>query len=71
MKDAGRHEIEEAFQRGVLVKLMRLTSEKELGKFTSKSDFGAIMAPYATIPNLVRLLNTQRRLLGIAQIRIE
>ena len=40
------YKIAEAFERGVVVKLTKLTSEKELRRYTTRSGFGLIMAPY-------------------------
>lgn len=66
----GLSEIAQAFEQGVTVKLTKLASEKELRYFTSKGGFGPVMAPYAVIPNLFRLINVQRKLLGIEELRI-
>jgi hypothetical protein len=66
----GMKEIADAFERGVVVKLKELRSEKELRKFTSKGGFGPIMAPYAEISNLFRLFNIQRRMLGMEELTL-
>jgi len=60
----------DAFEGGVVVKLTKLTSEKELRSFTSKGGFGPVMAPYAIIPNLFGLINIQRKSLGIEELRL-
>lgn len=66
----GLGEIEEAFKRGVIVKLRKLNSEKEQRYFTSKGSFGPVMAPYAMIPNLLRVINAQRKMLGMQELSI-
>jgi len=66
----GLSEIAKAFESGVTVRLTKLTSEKELRRYTVISGFGAIMAPSATIPNLKRLMNDSRKLLGNDEFRI-
>jgi hypothetical protein len=64
----GLNEIADAFERGVVVKLTKLTSEKELRRFTDRSGFGPIMAPPTVIPNLLRLINVQRKIVGMREL---
>jgi hypothetical protein len=65
----GLYEIAEAFERGVLVKLIKMKTEKELKYFTSQGTIGGIWAPFGTLPNLVRLINIQRKMAGIDELR--
>lgn len=65
----GLYEIAAAFDRGVLIKLARLKTEKELRRFTEKSSIGGIMAPYAMLPNLLRLINIQRKMVGMNELQ--
>jgi hypothetical protein len=52
----GLYEIAEALERGAVIKLKRLKTEKELRNFADRSGFGPMMAPYTMIPNLWRLI---------------
>jgi hypothetical protein len=62
------YEIAEAFEHGVVVKLKKLTSEKEGRRYTDSSGFGSIRASYAIIPNFHRLINVQRKIVGMREI---
>ena len=63
------NEIAAAFERGVVVKLTRLKTEKELKSITDKSGAGSIRAPYAMLPNFLRLINIQRKMVGMNELR--
>ena len=65
----GLSEIANAFERGVVVKLKKLTSEKEARRYGAISAFGGIMAPYTIIPNLLRLINVQRKMVGMSELK--
>jgi hypothetical protein len=62
------NKIAEAFERGVVVKLRKLTSENELRRYTDTSGFGPIIAPYTVIPNFHRLINVQRKIVGMREL---
>lgn len=63
------NEIAEAFERGVVVKLAKLKTEKEQRSVTNKSGAGSIRAPYAVLPNFLRLINIQRKMVGMEELR--
>ena len=63
------NEIAEAFERGVVVKLAKLKTEKEQRSVTNKSGAGSIRAPYAMLPNFLRLINIQRKMVGMEELR--
>lgn len=58
----GLVEIAGVFEKGVVVKLRKITSEKELKYYTSQGSLGPIWAPYGVLPNLWRLFNIQRKM---------
>ena len=62
-------EIANAFERGVIVKLTKLTSEKESRRYTDTSGFGPIMASSTILPNLLRLINVQRKIVGMRELK--
>lgn len=66
----GLYEITDVLERGAVVKLTRLRSDKELKRFTDKSSIGGIRAPYSKIPNLLRLINIQRKMVGLGELSI-
>jgi hypothetical protein len=65
----GLYEIAEALERGAVIKLTRLKTEKELRSFTDRSSVASTRAPYATLPNLLRLINIQRKMVGLDELR--
>jgi hypothetical protein len=65
----GLYEIAETLERGAVIKLTRLKTEKELRNFTDKSGVGSIRAPYAMLPNFLRLINVQRKMVGLDELQ--
>lgn len=65
----GLYEIAEALERGAVIKLKRLKTEKELRRFTDRSSVASTIAPYAMLPNLLRLINIQRKMVGLNELR--
>ena len=63
------NKIAEAFERGVVVKLRKQTLESEQKRYTDTSGFGPIMAPYTVIPNFHRLINIQRKIVGMRELK--
>ncbi len=62
-------DILEAFERGVVVKLRKLSSDQESRRYADTSGFGPIMAPYTVIPNFHRLINVQRKIVGVSELK--
>jgi hypothetical protein len=59
-------EIEEALlSQGAVVELSRLKTTEELRRFTGPGDILLGIDRYERIPNLMRLINTQRKRLGL------
>jgi len=69
IEGGGLYEIAEALERGAVIKLKRLKTEKELRSFTDKSSIASSRAPYAMLPNLLRLINIQRKMVGLNELR--
>ena len=65
----GLNEISAAFEGGVVVRLTKLKTEKELKYFTSQGTIGGLWAPFGTLPNLIRLINIQRKMAGIGELQ--
>lgn len=64
----GLVEISAAFEKGVVLRLRKQTSEKEAKQFTDRTGFGPIWSPYETTPNFYRLINAQRSSVGFKEI---
>ena len=56
-------------EAGAVIKLPKLSTKEEMRKFTNPGDtWFAPMVQYERIPNLVRLINVQRKNLGLQPI---
>ena len=64
------YKIAEAFERGVDVNSNKVNFRKGVEALYNRSGFGLIMAPYTVVPNLLRLINIQRKLLGIDEFKL-
>jgi hypothetical protein len=60
-------DLAEALKKGATIKLQKLKTKEELGKFTSPDSSGLISVgvPIEAIPKLARAVNTQRKMAGI------
>ena len=64
-KASSLKKIAEAFEQGVVVKLLRLKTNEELRNIS----IGPIIAPWEYRPHLMRLLNTHYKLAGASEYR--
>lgn len=58
-------DVDTAFQKGATIKLPRLKSKEELRNFSSGGLGISGDVPFERTPNLVRLLNIQRKMAGL------
>jgi hypothetical protein len=59
--------IEDALKKGALIKLPKLKTKEEELRFADTPSLGGVRAPYEEVPNLIRAINLQRKMLGLQQ----
>ena len=59
-------EVDTAFQKGAMIKLPKLKTQEDLRKFGDASFIAIGQVPFGKVPNLLRLFNIQRKMVGLS-----
>lgn len=64
-------DLAEALKKGATIKLAKLKTEQQIRHFSDLGTVAHTVVPYQAIPNLVRVVNLQRKMAGIKSLYAE